>query len=381
MTAITIDQTRGAAGDPPTAAVVLAATVFVHWIFWDVPSPDVNQFLQYWYGHLAHKGLVEGFAEPFGDYSPPYLYLLGLATLFRSWLSVHDSIRLLSVAGSLLVAFSVLRLLRASGAPQPWRFAIWTPLLPTVFANAGLLSQCDALWVAPCLLAVAAAIERRHATMLAWVGLGFAFKGQTAFLAPFIFALLIQRGVPLLLWLIPPSVYALLMLPAWLAGWPAVDLALTYIRQGASKPDFISNASNPWVVLQFFAPNTGRALVAVGFALGAVASLATTWWLRHRKEDNQTLLMAALLSALLVPTLLPRMHERYFLLADVLAFVLALTARTRTSILVAILTSAGSAFAIAAYIMQLPLLAVASAFPTGMALLLVARALRSSRAD
>lgn len=363
----------------PLAVGLLLASLFVHWVFWDMPSPDVRQFLQHWYRHLADRGLVEGFSEPFGNYSTPYLYLLGLLTLTEPWLSIHDSIRLLAVAGSLLLGLSVIRLLNVSGAAGAWRGGLWTPLLPTVFANAGLMSQCDALWVAPCLMAVGAAIERRHATMLAWAGLAFAVKGQAAFLAPFLFAILIQRRVPLPLWLIPPAVYAAMMVPAWLAGWPALDLALTYVRQSGHHPAFISNAPSPWTLLHTFAFALGKVLVPAGFLLGAAAALWTAWWLAPRMTSQVRLLQGALFAALLIPFVLPKMHERYFLLADMLAFVLALALKDRRSIAVALLTSAGSVAAIAGYIAQVPLLSAGSVLPTGMALWLTWRTLRVSR--
>jgi Gpi18-like mannosyltransferase len=215
--------------------------------------------------------------------------------------------------------------------------------------------------------------------MLAWAGIGFAIKGQTAFLAPFLFAVLLQRRVPLALWLIPPAVFALLMVPAWLAGWPALDLALIYIHQGAQGSAFVSNAPNPWTLLDVFAVDLGRSMVPAGFALGAIFSLALAWWLRTRLTSLPVLLNAALLSAIFVPTVLPKMHERYFLLADLLSFVVALTLRDRRSIVVAVLVSLGSAIAIAGYVAQAPLLSVVSALPTGLALLLVWTALRNAR--
>jgi Gpi18-like mannosyltransferase len=360
--------------------VVVLGTIFVHWIFWDVPSPDVEHFLQHWYGHLSDKGLVQGFSAPFGNYSPPYLYLLGLATLTEPWLSIHDAIRLLSVAGSLLLAAAVYRLMLASGAEQPWRGALWTPLLPSVFANAGLMSQCDALWVAPCLLAVAAALDRRHAAMLGWAGLAFAVKGQAAFLAPFLFALLIRRRVPLGLWLIPPAVFALMMVPAWAAGWPALDLALTYVHQSAQKPGFISNAPNLWTLFNVFAPGLGQVLVPFGFALGAFGALRAAWWLAPRLNTGPRLIEGALFASLLVPTLLPKMHERYFLLADMLAFVLALTLRDARSLGIAVLTIGGSVIAITGYVAQSWLVTAASSLPTTIAVLLVWRSLRGAAA-
>jgi Gpi18-like mannosyltransferase len=243
-----------------------------------------------------------------------------------------------------------------------------------------MLSQCDALWVAPCLMAVTASIERRHAAMLAWAGLAFAIKGQAAFLAPFFLAFLLQRRVPLHLWPIPALVAGLMLLPALLAGWPATDLLFKYVQQGTQLPTFISNAPNPWSILAALAPELGPSLVLPGFLVAAAVSLTLAWSLRTRLLDPIGIVRAALLSALVVPTVLPKMHERYFLLADVLAFVLALACRDRRSIAIAVATSVGSSLAIAAYVLQQPMLSLVSALPTMIALVLVWRSYGSPAA-
>ena len=59
--------------------------------------------------------------------------------------------------------------------------------------------------------------------------------------------------------------------------------------------------------------------------MGYVAVMA------RRELNGAELLRAALLSALIVPFLLPKMHERFTLLADLLAFALAFTMHDRES--------------------------------------------------
>ena len=78
--------------------------------------------------------------------------------------------------------------------------------------------------------------------MLVWCGIAFSIKAQAIFLAPFAIAFLISRRTPLRYWLIPPSVYAAMMAPAWAAGWPAADLATVYLRQAQYFDDLSMNA-------------------------------------------------------------------------------------------------------------------------------------------
>ena len=78
--------------------------------------------------------------------------------------------------------------------------------------------------------------------MLAWCGVALSFKAQAAFLAPFVFAMLIHRRVPLRLWLIPPALCVL-------AGSFLVRDRLTgrqaaMIRQGAALVVYVSSAAD-----------------------------------------------------------------------------------------------------------------------------------------
>ena len=168
-------------------------------------------------------GPVGAFAHPFQNYTPPYLYLLALASLGHGALRRATLIKLLSVAGTGFLAVAFADLLKAIGARRGRRCFVL--ILPTVVINAALLGQCDALWAGACVLAVAAMIRGRTVPSLIWCGVAIAFKAQSVFVAPFIIGALIGRRAPLWQWAIPPLIYAALMVPAWLAGWPASDLA------------------------------------------------------------------------------------------------------------------------------------------------------------
>ena len=59
--------------------------------------------------------------------------------------------------------------------------------------------------------------------------------------------------------------------------------------------------------------------------------------------------------ALLFPFLLPRMHERYFFLADVFAFVLAYRRQDRQSVAIFVAVQVGSLLSILGYLWPSPL--------------------------
>lgn len=307
----------------------MTASFSILWLYgllWPLVAPDLPEFVFPWFRHILRAGPVHAFATPFSNYSPPYLYLLAIASLVTRDPLV--AVKLLGVASAACIALALGRLLR--GSPERYQAMLLSFLIPTVTINAVAYGQCDGFWVSACLLAVTAAIEGRNATMLVWCGIALAFKAQAAFLAPFVVAVLLKRRVSPPLWAIPAGLFAVAMLPAWLAGWPAADLATIYWRQAAYF-NTIGSAPNPWAIMAAFAPPAPSPLFAIGYVGAALVSIAYVAAMTRRELSRAGLLRAALLSALIVPFLLPKMHERFTLLADLLAFALACTLRDRES--------------------------------------------------
>lgn len=332
-------------------ATILVLAGLQAWALWPLFTPDVTNDYVPWFNHVVSHGGWNAFSSPFGSYSPPYLYLLALATPLKGALSDAHIIKLVAFVGMAMLTGSVWRLLRSLNVPHAWRYALWVPAVPSVMLNAGLLGQVDALYVAPCVMAVAAALDRRHVRMLAWCGIAVAVKAQAVLIAPFFLAIVIQRRVPLVQWLAAPAALFAMMLPALLAGWPIADLATIYFRQaGTFSNDIARNAPNIWSFVGMIAPESAPRLfgLALAVALGACA------WFVARMQivrfDQAGLVGMAALAVLLAAGLLPRMHERYFLLADMLILSFAIARRTRSAFTLAGLVQLGSFAAITGYL-------------------------------
>ena len=315
-------------------------------------SWDMMAHLLPWMAHIRAEGPIGAFAEPFANYAPPYLYLLSAFSL----LPIPDwvAIKLLSSLGVSLVALSSYQLLRASQAERPIEGAAWLMVAPTVAVNAGIMSQADALWVAPCLMAVASAQRGRMLQLCAWSGLAFAVKAQAAFFAPFVVATLLTHKAPWRYWLLPALIYLAAITPAWLAGWPASDLLTIYLRQAQwvpeAAPDFLGNAAN-WVApLQYAFPKVLSSIPAwPATVLGALMAFALVAAFGRERLAPRQMPAVAALSAILIPFILPLMHERFMILGDVLTLCYAWTVRTRRSVAVAALMQFGSFAAIYDY--------------------------------
>lgn len=382
-----VDTTTGCsplARWPIAGGIVTAACGLWYYPFEIVPY-DYAAWMGAWYEHFTAVGRLAGFSGPVGNYTPPYLYLLSATSLLDGILRPLIAVKMLSTAGALWVVYSVYRLLRDCGVTFPLERALWSLLLPTIFFNVAVLAQADVFWIAPCVLAVAAAIRRNPLPMVLWASLGFTFKAQAVFIAPFVMAMLVRFRAPLWHWLLPFFVYSVAMLPAWIAGWPAANLATVYLRQVEWLPadgrPFISNTSNPWVLARLFARDLAERSFWIGYVAAAAGSLGFVVWVsRHRLVPAQTIAAAALSSAML-PFLLPGMHERFFALAEILAFAYAFAVRDRRAVATAALMQVALVASFAGWKTQSGSLMILGLGLLGVALVLIVGYLSRDPAD
>lgn len=365
----------------PPIILTFAIAIFAHWWLWQFSGADIATFLIPWFNHIRNTGPIAAFAEPFGNYAPPYLYLLSASTLFADMMGTITLIKLVSVAGTIALTGAVWHLLRTLGAgDRALPGAALILVLPSTLINAALMGQCDAMWAAACVMAVACAQQRRHAAMLAWCGLALGLKLQAAFFGPFVLALLINRRVPFRLWFATPAAWVATLLPAWIAGWPAIDLATIYLRQADHDPSLALNAPNLWMIVDAY---PGLDMIPLGGMALACAIAATAFYVARVATiplHGRAIANAALLAPLIVVGLLPRMHERYFFLADILSFAIAIAWPDRRSRIVAALVQSGSVLGLFAYMSGISGLAAIGAVPMIAATVMVARSLLETTA-
>ena len=120
-----------------------------------------------------------------------------------------------------------------------------------------------------------------------------------------------------------PLIYAALMIPAALAGRPWAELLTIYWQQARGFGELSLFAPNPWWFAENWHLLPSRGGAYAGIVMGTVAGLAIALSaLKLEKSSAHNLLVAAL-SAAAMPYVLPRMHDRYFFIADLLSLAVA----------------------------------------------------------
>jgi Gpi18-like mannosyltransferase len=165
-------------------------------------------------------------------------------------------------------------------------------------------------------------MQGRGALAMMAFALALSIKFQSMFLAPALCALWLRGSIRFWNLLLVPVVYALVMFPAWLEGRPAWDLATVYMTQSVTYHSLSKNAPNLylWVPDRYYDP-----VVITGVVLMSVIGIYYVWYVvrSRRRLDPPVILQLCLLSLLMTPFFLPKMHERFFFVADVTAIAYA----------------------------------------------------------
>lgn len=294
-------------------------------------SGDLRGALLPWVNHLRAAPGFSGLSTRIGDYNMPYLYILfTIAKLNRPELDAI-LIKFVSMMFDVLLAYFAMKLvsLRTSRINLRILAFILAFAIPTVVLNSAMWGQCDSIYVAFILGALYAALSGKSKLSYVLLGLAFSFKLQTIFVFPVFLIFLFKKKIKLKDCYLFFVTFFALLLPALIAGLPIRDALAVYYQQTDSYPYMQLYAINIWQLIGKveFAPFNVVAILLAGFA---VIALLYFIYLHHaRIHSLQDYIYLAFLFSVIIPFLLPRMHDRYFFLADVLAVLLFLYHKKR----------------------------------------------------
>ena len=307
----------------------LLLAVQLRLVLLDFKSLDYFASLKPWY-NIIRSGGFSVFASGFSTYNPPYLYLLYLIARFLPDLPTEAAVKLPSLVSDFVCAYLVLLIVRSQGPYRralPHLAALAVLFAPTVVLNSAFWGQADSIFTAGILACVYFLGIRRPVPAMLGFGFALAFKLQSIFLLPMLLAMTIRGRIPWKALLFIPLVLLLAVLPSWLAGRPLGELIGVYAYQASQFETITMNAPSVFALV----PETRRVfnlLYLPGIVLGA--GVALLWFAvlvrSSRLIEGPLVARIALVSMLLIPLFLPKMHERYFFPADVLAICIAFIA-------------------------------------------------------
>ena len=333
------------------AAAVLGLSVLARGAMLDFRSADYDSFLVHWVQYFREHGWP-ALAENVGDYNLLYQYALLL--LSRIPLSDLYTIKLLTVVFDYALA---LAMAKAAGdfAGEEARLPVLliVPLLPTVLLDGSCWGQCDPVYAFAVVLSLAWLQEGRPWRAAAALALAFAFKLQTIFVFPVVLLALLWGKYRPKHALAFFAAYAVTLVPALLAGrtlgsalsvYAGQSMGQYYHRLTYNAPnlylffpmlEFASSQEYTW--MRFIAGIDGAGVngyltedlfptlqQAALIACVLLVLAAVVYWLRRREALTWDMMPEfALFFAIFLPFVMPKIHDRYFFLADMLSLLVA----------------------------------------------------------
>ena len=179
-----------------------------------IQNADLTYSMLPWFQEVKTKGL-DAISGEFSDYTPPYIYLLFLASIVSGSVSDVIVIKLINICfifiGGILI-YSIIRALGLSVSLSVNAGLIFVGL-PTVVINGVWWGQCDIIYASFLLAFFLFSLRGASLATVTAFGAGLSFKLQAIFLGPYLLFLLINGNLRFRHALLIPVVYILLMVP------------------------------------------------------------------------------------------------------------------------------------------------------------------------
>lgn len=320
--------------------LILFVSLVVRLAFLDYLSGDMNGALLPWFNFLKTNGgfsalktypwTNSGIAKA-GDYPVAYINLLA----FLSYLPIKGivSIKLSSIFFDYALAIGAVLLIRMFN--KNWFFSLisFTILVffPTSILNSALWGQADQMYVGLVVWTLYLLLKNKQGFAMFILGFAIAVKLQTTFFLPVLVFMWLNKKFKLRNLFFMIFAIFLTFVPSYLAG---SSLTMPFEMYKLQVSGLYKNANyGAGSIYAFFESTKYRdgindgAGLAFAFIIIGIALLVLFHYKTPATKKN--IVFVSVLFSILVPFVLPHMHERYFYMADVFLILYVLIYRRK----------------------------------------------------
>lgn len=277
-------------------------------------SSDYLVHLEKWF--LAYKNnIFETLKSPVGDYTAMYNYILAFLSLIGD--NSLYLIKSISVIFDFIGAIFFSKIIRkiCNENVSYLAYAIFL-CLPTVILNSSAWAQCDVIYVTFILISFYQLLNEKESAALFFYSISLSLKLQAIFFLPFYLFLGVKKKIKFRCFLWIPIVYILSIIPMLCLGRPLISCVKTYLVQMSEYNNLVYAAPT---IYTFWDIDGLTLLVRTGvlYCVLIVGSLCYYCYEKVNVNASKELLKFSTLLVLIIPFLLPKMHDRYFILADI----------------------------------------------------------------
>ena len=299
--------------------------IALRWPLLSFKSDDFLASFRMWYDTIKGGGFGV-FSTNFADYNPPYLYALYLVIRLFPDIPRVIATKLPSLIADFIAAGFVYQIVRLKYPNHLFPFLAGGAVLfsPTVILNSAFWGQTDSLYTSALVACLYYLLINKNLPAMIAYGVAVSFKLQAVFLLPVLLALILRREISWKSFLLVPGVMVATLVPAWLAGRPVRDLFSIYYSQATEYNQLTMRAPTVYAWL----PDTGK-VFSYFFPAGVIMAASVAFFFilivarSPARITGAMLIELALVSTIMMPFFLPKMHARYFYPADVISIILA----------------------------------------------------------
>lgn len=323
--------------------VISIAAIFIRTIFLESVSGDMKGCLIPWFNAIKQNGGLQALSEQTGDYNLLYQTIIALLTYIPA--NPIHLYKAVSIAFDFALATVVARFcfLLASerySASQCYAISLlaygFILFIPTVFLNSSQWGQCDAIYSTFCIMSLLCLYRNRLMKASLYFGIALAFKLQAVFIVPFLCTFLLNyrlhahkgfKAKDALLFIIPIMVVWLSGAVAYCYGRNPLDTFPIYFKQIDIYHNISLNCPNFWGLFITLPSKTKQILINPSLAICFTVLLCGLFYtLKHKLLNNHSnFLVTATWFTWTAVMLLPKMHERYTFMIDILLVLLSFT--------------------------------------------------------
>lgn len=312
-----------------TVSLCVMGAIVARFCLMDFISYDYNIYLSKWVETMRPMSLKAAVTTPIGDYNMPYMYLIFIISKIN--FPQLYLIKLVSIVFDIVLAVSIMKLVSLkTESPEILSLAyVCGFFIPTVFMNSSMWSQCDVIYTAFCFLGLYYALKNKGLLSSILFGLAFSFKIQTIFILPVVIVLVVANKIKIKQLIGFIAAFVATLIPPIILGRQFKDTIGIYFTQVSEYPHLALNTHSFYTLISdehyFDALNmVAIILAAVGCCVMLYISIEN-----YKKLKLCDFVTLAFIFTALIPFLLPRMHDRYFYMCDVLSLVFAFYNRRR----------------------------------------------------
>jgi Gpi18-like mannosyltransferase len=298
---------------------IIASLFLIRILLLDNKSFDYVNYLSPWVKSLNNTLFKDFLLMNVGDYNFSYLYILfGISKINLSSLYL---IKIVSIIFDVILSFTVVKIISLFKDKNKWQNLVFVLVfgLPTVILNSSSWGQCDVIYTTLALVGLLMFLKNKPSWSMFFLGLSLSFKLQSIFILPIIIFLIFEKKIKIKNILFYILGFLIPSIPPLIAGRGLINTFNIYFTQVYSQNGLTWNAPSLWSVLAL--PFRQFNFVAILITAIVLAALFYSYLLNKEKLNNINILNLVFLLSLIVPYFLPKMHERYFYMAEIFSII------------------------------------------------------------